>query len=95
VARDDPAFDPDRMWRGPVWLNVNRLLAEGLRTSGHADLANELVERTLDMVVRGGGMHEHWNPLTGTRPPTATSCFSWSASLFIDLAVSATGGGLA
>jgi hypothetical protein len=92
VAADDPAFDPDHMWRGPVWLNVNRLLVEGLRASGHGALAFELAERTLEMVVRGGGMHEHWNPLTGARPSTATSCFSWSAALFIDVAVSMSAG---
>lgn len=90
VSLDDPAFNPERMWRGPVWLNVNRLLAEGLAASGHGDLSRELVEKSLAMVVQGRGMYEHWNPLTGGRPASATSCFSWSAALFIDLAVSVT-----
>ncbi|MFF0245056.1 amylo-alpha-1,6-glucosidase [Streptosporangium sandarakinum] len=86
VAFDDPAFDPDAMWRGPVWLNVNYLLIEGLRRSGFAAEAEELTGRTLDMVNAGGGLYEYWNPLTGARARGATTGFGWSAALFLDLA---------
>ncbi|GAA3110843.1 amylo-alpha-1,6-glucosidase [Streptosporangium carneum] len=86
VAFDDPAFDPDAMWRGPVWLNVNYLLIEGLRRSGFADVAEELTTRTLDMVNDGGGLYEYWNPLTGARAARATVGFGWSSALFLDLA---------
>ncbi|MEV6977426.1 glycogen debranching protein [Kitasatospora sp. NPDC093806] len=86
VAFDDPAFDPDAMWRGPVWLNVNHLLIDGLRRSGLTATAEELRERTLTLVRDGGGLHEYWNPLTGTRAPRATTGFGWSAALFLDLA---------
>ncbi|MGG8408181.1 amylo-alpha-1,6-glucosidase [Streptomyces sp. 12297] len=86
VAFDDPAFAPDAMWRGPVWLNVNHLLVEGLRRSGFAATAEELRQRTLAMVRDAGGLYEYWNPLTGARAAGATSGFGWSAALFIDLA---------
>ncbi|MER7130892.1 amylo-alpha-1,6-glucosidase [Streptosporangium saharense] len=86
VAFDDPDFDPDAMWRGPVWLNVNYLLIEGLRRSGFPEVADELTVRTLRMVNEGGGLYEYWNPLTGTRATRATQNFGWSSALFLDLA---------
>lgn len=90
VAPDEPVFNPERMWRGPVWVNINRLVAEGLLVSGRSELARELAERTLSMVVESGSFYEYWNPLTGTRPASATTSFAWSAALFLDLAVAVT-----
>ncbi len=87
VSAADPAFDPERMWRGPVWLCINRLLIEGLAASGHPERARELTERTLAMVISGGGPHEYFNPHTAARPPRAVTMFSWSAALYLDLAV--------
>ncbi|MDI2128466.1 amylo-alpha-1,6-glucosidase [Yinghuangia seranimata] len=91
VAFDDPAFDPEAMWRGPVWLNVNYLVIEGLRRSGYPDTADELAERTVRMVAGAGGLYEYWNPLTGARAGRATSGFGWSSALFVDLAHQAAG----
>ncbi|HEY1106322.1 MAG TPA: hypothetical protein VGE78_09250, partial [Agromyces sp.] len=87
VSAADPDFSATRMWRGPVWVNTNRLIIEGLRASGRDDLAHDLAERTVALVVHGGGPHEYFNPLTGEKAPTATTAFGWSAALFIDLAV--------
>ncbi|BDZ54723.1 hypothetical protein GCM10025870_17960 [Agromyces marinus] len=87
VAVGDPDHSPQRMWRGPVWVNTNTLVAEGLARSGHPERARRLAERTVDLVVHGGGPHEYFDPTTGERARTATTAFGWSAALFIDLAV--------
>ena len=87
VAVGDPDFSPERMWRGPVWVNTNALVVDGLRASGHPELARDLAEQTVALVVHGGGPHEYFNPFTGEKAPRATTAFGWSAALFIDLAV--------
>lgn len=92
VSAADPDFSATRMWRGPVWVNTNRLIVEGLRASGRDDLAHDLAERTVALVVHGGGPHEYFDPLTGEKAPTATTAFGWSAALFIDLAVDLSAG---
>lgn len=87
VAASDPDFSPEHMWRGPIWVNTNMLIAEGLDASGYAERARDLREQTVALVLHGGGPHEYFNPHTGLRAATATTAFGWSAALFIDLAV--------
>jgi hypothetical protein len=87
VGFSEPEFNQDRMWRGPVWLNVNWLVVQGLLRSGLEDQAAALAEQTVEMVVSGGGLHEYWNPITGQKAAGATTGFGWSAALIIDLAV--------
>lgn len=87
VAASDPDFSPERMWRGPIWINTSALVAEGLEASGYPERARELREQTVRLVVHGGGPHEYYNPRTGMKAERATTAFGWSAALFIDLAV--------
>lgn len=87
VAASDPDFSAERMWRGPVWVNTNALVAEGLEASGFPEHARALREQTAALVIHGGGPHEYFNPHTGWKARTATTAFGWSAALFIDLAV--------
>lgn len=87
VAAGDPDFSAERMWRGPVWVNTNVLVAEGLAASGLAERSRALAERTVSLVIHAGGPHEYFNPLTGEKARTATTAFGWSAALFVDLAV--------
>ncbi|WP_411731168.1 amylo-alpha-1,6-glucosidase [Paeniglutamicibacter sp.] len=87
VAADDSDFSAERMWRGPVWINTNSLVIEGLLNSGEPERARALAEQTVKLVIHGGGPHEYFNPSTGQKAKTATTAFGWSAALFIDLAV--------
>jgi glycogen debranching enzyme len=87
VAIDDARYTPLDMWRGPVWVNVNYMLIEGLRKSGHAGVADRLRARTLDMLAEMHDLSEYFNPITGETPPKAAPMFGWTAALFIDLAI--------
>ena len=64
VPPEHPAFDPDRYWRGNVWIQVNWLVWMGLRRYGYTDLAQELARRSIGLVMQHG-QHEHYNPFTG------------------------------
>jgi hypothetical protein len=85
VASSDllaPEFDPRRYWRGPIWANLNWLLARGLRQHGLAGQAEEL-ERTTLRLVQDGGMREYFDPLTGEG--LGAGEFSWTAAAVIDI----------
>jgi putative isomerase len=90
VALKDPKFDPQTMWRGPTWANINYLLVEGLLRCGYGNLAHELRRRTLDMIAGQDDIYEYYNPLSGENAPKAAPIFGWSAAIFIDLAIQAT-----
>lgn len=87
VALNDPKFNPNQMWRGPVWININYIFVEALQRIGQPELAYELAERTLRLVMGQNDIYEYYNPLTGEAPPKAAPMFGWSAACFIDLAV--------
>ena len=90
VARNDPHYDPSTMWRGPVWVNINYFFIEALRLVGEDGLADELTNKTLDLIMRHHGIYEYYHA-DGEHPPTkAAEAFGWTAAVFIDLAISAS-----
>ncbi len=44
------------------------------------------------MIMAHKGIYEYYNAETGEPPATAVSTFGWSAAVFIDLAIQASGG---
>jgi glycogen debranching enzyme len=90
VALDDPKYNPMQMWRGPMWVNVNYLLIEGLERSDYPSLARDLRRRTLEMMLRRDDIYEYYHPETGEPPPNAASVFGWSSALFIEMALAET-----
>lgn len=90
VARSDPAFDQDRMWRGPVWANMTYFFIEALHKNGEIKLARELRQKLLALIIRNEGIYEYYNALSGMPGKNAAPAFSWSASVFIDLAIQAS-----
>lgn len=90
VARSDPRYDGQQMWRGPTWININYLFVEALRRIGREDLAHTLRRRTLNLLMAHDGIYEYYNPETGEPAAAAAPTFGWSAALFIDLASQAS-----
>jgi glycogen debranching enzyme len=73
-----PAFDPERYWRGPAWVLVNWLVADGCARSGYAERAEQLRASTLALVARAG-FSEYYDATTGQG--IGGHGFSWSAAL--------------
>lgn len=90
VARNDPHYNPETMWRGPVWLNINYFFIEALHQIGQEELACTLRDKTLNLVMNHLSIYEYYNADTGEPPATAADIFGWSAAVFIDLAIQAS-----
>jgi glycogen debranching enzyme len=90
VAYNDANFDPQTMWRGPVWVNINYFFIEALRQVGEMELAAQLRQKTLDLIMSQDSIFEYYNALTGEPPETAADVFGWTAAVFIDLAIQAS-----
>jgi len=90
VARNDPHHDPERMWRGPVWVNINYIFIEALRQVGELALAGALLDNILDLIMGQPGISEYYHAETGELPTAAAGIFGWTAAVFIDLAIQAS-----
>ncbi|HRQ22462.1 MAG TPA: trehalase family glycosidase [Anaerolineales bacterium] len=87
VAYNDPAYSTDKMWRGPVWANINYFFIEALNIIGEHQLAKELREKTLSIIAGQADIHEYYNSQSGEVPGSAAPIFGWSAAVFIELAI--------
>jgi alpha,alpha-trehalase len=72
-----PLFEPRRYWRGPVWLIVNWMIADGLAAYGRADQADRLRQDALELVATSG-FWEYFDPVTGEG--LGGPDFTWTAA---------------
>ena len=84
-APDDAGYSPERYWRGPVWINTNWLIYQGLKSYGQISLA-ESIRVTSIRLCDDQDFYEYFNPETGQA--IGAKDFSWSAALIIDLVMS-------
>ena len=82
VPLDSKWFDPHRYWQGPVWINTNWLIIDGLRRYGFEEEAEHIKLQMLQMIKKSG-FYEYFSPLDGS--PAGSRTLSWSAALMIDL----------
>ncbi len=77
------SFKRMNYWRGPVWININWMLVQGLRRYGFRQRADSLARDILELPIRFG-FHEYFDSYDGRG--YGSNNFSWTASLFIDTA---------
>lgn len=82
-----PSWDPDavgfesqRYWCGPLWSQMNYMIARGLAENGEADLAEKL-RLDLRRVIELSGFHECFDPMSGKG--CIGKDFSWTAALWL------------
>ena len=84
-------FNPRKYWRGPVWINVNWILNQGLLNYHQIELAERVKQDSISLIEKNG-FFEYFdcrveNP-DGKMSGYGGDNFSWSAALIIDLLLS-------
>jgi hypothetical protein len=76
-------FDRKNYWRGPVWVNINWMLMQGLRRYGFQQKSDSVAKDILQLPLRFG-FHEYYDSFDGKG--YGSNDFSWTAALFLDTA---------
>ncbi len=71
-------FEPQRYWRGPVWLHMNWLIALGAESYGFSEESNLIKESALKLIQQEG-YYEYFNSETGKG--CGGNDFSWTAAI--------------
>jgi hypothetical protein len=77
----DPRFEPKRYWRGPAWLVMNYMIADGLRSVGETAVADHIVRASLELITQSG-FAEYYDPVTGEA--CGGGRFTWTAAMVIE-----------
>ncbi|HAT4141098.1 TPA: LPXTG cell wall anchor domain-containing protein [Clostridium perfringens] len=83
ASKDNPKFNPNKYWRGPVWMDQALYGIESLQNYGFKDEAKTLTKKLFDNaegLIGDGPIRENYNPETGQGLHTKN--FSWSASAY-------------
>ena len=71
-------YEPQRYWRGPVWLHINWMIADGLIQYGFDELAEE-VRKATRKCVETSGFYEYFDADSGKG--CGGGAFSWTAAV--------------
>jgi hypothetical protein len=77
-----PHYEDDGYWRGPIWAPSTALIEDGLRRSGHTDLADTVSERFRGLCEHHG-FAENFDALTGAG--LRDRAYTWTASVYLSL----------
>ncbi|WP_340104608.1 MGH1-like glycoside hydrolase domain-containing protein [Rhodohalobacter sp. 8-1] len=81
--RSGPGYSASKYWRGPIWINMNWMLSEGLQAYGNKEYVT-LIRNSIAKLTLKNGFCEYFNPESGEGH--GSDCFSWTSSLLIDIA---------
>lgn len=74
-------FDELRYWRGPVWLIVNYMIANGMRRVGQDDIVARIAHDSIKL-IETNGFAEYYGPISGE--PCGGDSFTWTAAMVLE-----------
>ena len=74
-------FDGLRYWRGPAWLIVNYMIADGLSRAGQSEMVGRIVADSVRL-IETSGFAEYYDPITAE--PCGGGQFTWTAAMVIE-----------
>ena len=83
---DSERFNPKKYWRGPVWINLNWLLYNGLKNYGFTKEASRVKQDSIELIEKFG-FYEYFDCRKNRDEFSGYggNNFSWSAALIIDM----------
>ncbi|MBX2878286.1 MAG: hypothetical protein KTR32_00055 [Granulosicoccus sp.] len=85
VPSHDPTaklYDGLRYWRGPAWLIVNFMIANGLERAGQSVVANRINSDCMQLIEQSG-FAEYYDPISAE--PCGGAHFTWTAAIVIEI----------
>ncbi|MGV6849717.1 MAG: MGH1-like glycoside hydrolase domain-containing protein [Marinibacterium sp.] len=77
-----PEFDGRRYWRGPAWLIVNVMIADGLSRTGQSAIVDRILADSLALIDKSG-FAEYYDPITAE--PCGGAQFTWTAAMVLEI----------
>jgi glycogen debranching enzyme len=74
------AYDHKRYWRGPIWLVVSYMVAQGLAEAGHNVWADRICSDSARLIEKSG-FYESFSPEDGSG--SGGPDFSWTAAMWL------------
>jgi hypothetical protein len=74
------AYDHKRYWRGPIWLVVSYMVAQGLAEAGHNEWADRICSDSARLIKKSG-FYESFSPEDGSG--SGGPDFSWTAAMWL------------
>ena len=81
IKPDHQTFEEKRYWRGPIWINCNWIIYQGIKDKDK-DYSITIKNETISL-IDNKGFHEYYSCNDGS--VMGANNFSWSAALYLDL----------
>ena len=80
IKPDHKSFEEKRYWRGPIWINCNWIIYQGLKNKDKL-FSRYIKNKTIDLINRNG-FYEYYSSKNGKAMGAYN--FSWTAALYLD-----------